>query len=443
MTAKREKLRLTYYDPRRVELPAALMKRIKLRRLGRLAGYVVWAVDGAIVRSHVDVDFALGGNPARYSYVPEGEIWVEWTGSMDDVKAIALHEVNEAACMQAGASYDDAHESASRGERRVRRGEAPLPVFTANPAFPSLRVFHGTSSDALPAIRSAGLTSELGYRAPGWYMVAEDFASAAYHAQHVEGAHGVVVELLVPTEGKLRKGRRVKMWDGFPYLWKPSMLSWEGKPTRWWALRQPLPSEFIVSVHPVDAAVPNPDAPTLTVCSWCRDVIFDGPVGPQGEVSHGLCYACAVEHAEEFGLTDEDLEEMREAQEVVKKNPADEAVFGRAGHILRPGEFEFNFGWYGALLVVDVHDDVQHTRAREDPRGVSIAAYLDRETYESSEIEADLDVQALFERAAGEALGTPVAVFGPWYEIQARGDFHGLMTTTLRPVGRFRAAVPK
>jgi hypothetical protein len=62
-------------------------------------------------------------------------------------------------------------------------------------------------------------------------------------------------------------------------------------------------------------------AELLTLCSWCKGVIFDGPVGPQGEVSHGLCYACAVKHAEEFRLTDEDLEEIREAQGGAKKNP--------------------------------------------------------------------------------------------------------------------------
>jgi hypothetical protein len=64
----------------------------------------------------------------------------------------------------------------------------------------------------------------------------------------------------------------------------------------------------------------NP-AELLTLCSWCQGVIFDGPVGPQGEVSHGICYPCAVARADEYGLTDEDLEEMREEQGGAKKNP--------------------------------------------------------------------------------------------------------------------------
>jgi hypothetical protein len=309
------KRRLDYYDPHRVKLPKALLKKIKIKRLGRLAGFTVWIVDGAVIRGQkggtpVDVDFALGGNPARYAYVPEGEIWIEWTGDMDDVRAIALHEINEAASMQHGLSYDEAHELASRGETRAwSRGD--LPEFTENPASTAVRVFHGTSLQALPEIRAAGITSPLGYHAAGWYMVAEDFASAAFHAEH---PGGVVVELLIPTEEKQRGGRAVKAWDGYPYLWRPGARDWDGEPTRWWALRQPLPPEFIVAVHPADDTTRNP-ASLLTVCAYCKGVIHDGPVGLQGEVSHGMCYDCAVKMADDWGLTPEDLAEILKLQQ--------------------------------------------------------------------------------------------------------------------------------
>jgi len=127
-------LRLDYYDPRRVALPRALLKEIKVRKLGRASGYTAWIVDGSVIRGVVDIDFAIGGNPARYSYVPEGEIWLEWTGDEDDVKATFMHEVIEADAMRRGCSYDEGHEWASAGEAQIRALGENVPLhFVPNP----------------------------------------------------------------------------------------------------------------------------------------------------------------------------------------------------------------------------------------------------------------------------------------------------------------------
>lgn len=131
----KSKGRLDYYDPRRMVLPPALMRRIRVRKLGRTAGYTAWIVDGSVIRAEVDIDFAIGGNPARYAYVPENEIWLEWTGDENDVKATFMHEVMEADAMRRGYSYDESHEWASEGESAIRalgdgRG---LPHFVPNP----------------------------------------------------------------------------------------------------------------------------------------------------------------------------------------------------------------------------------------------------------------------------------------------------------------------
>jgi hypothetical protein len=130
------KLRLEHYDPRRVDLPKKLVQQIKVRRLGRTSGYTAWIVDGAVIRAEVDIDFAIGGNPARYAYIPENEIWLEWTGDEDDVKATFMHEVMEADIMRRGYGYDQAHEWASEGELAIRAlGEGRgLPHFAPNPA---------------------------------------------------------------------------------------------------------------------------------------------------------------------------------------------------------------------------------------------------------------------------------------------------------------------
>ena len=124
----------------------------------------------------------------------------------------------------------------------------------ANPAFGYIRVYHGTRTTHLGAIRSKGLvaSASMGYHSPKWYMVAEDFKSAAHHSQG-HGGEPVVVEFRIPSEGKERGGKLWKMWDGYPYLWAPQNIDWEGSgSTRWWALRQPIPPTFIRAIHDLD-----------------------------------------------------------------------------------------------------------------------------------------------------------------------------------------------
>lgn len=113
----------------------------------------------------------------------------------------------------------------------------------------TVTVYHGTTAAAAAKIRSSGLVSQ-GYDRPQWHMVAEDIPSAAHHAYKGGTGDFVVLEFRVPTEPKMRGGRERYMWDGYPYLWKPHTIDWEGSGrTRWWALRQPLPPEFITRVH--------------------------------------------------------------------------------------------------------------------------------------------------------------------------------------------------
>ena len=37
-------------------------------------------------------------------------------------------------------------------------------------------------------------------------------------------------------------------------------------------------------------------AKVRTVCAWCRTLINDGPLGVEGQVSHGICSSCEPIH---------------------------------------------------------------------------------------------------------------------------------------------------
>jgi len=523
------KLRLDHYDPQRVRLPRALLKQIKVRKLGRASGYTAWVVDGGVVRNEVDIDFAIGGNPARYSYVPENEVWLEDTGDEDDMKATFMHEVWEAGSMRAGDSYGRAHGQASAKEKRVRASGA-LPVFMPNPsaAFHILgfdpagrQVAHDMQStrpaaeyaarrllcDSLLVVRATVHPGTLDVYDPepifdhfapmptAWS--ADRSADANYYSfwispegdiYPVEPFNHVAVERmllryqLVPASEETLRGFSPAIEAGwlqvsardddtvtFDFKREPTQrqldavfdlvqahkakppvggyrrrelfcrgaLAWLNAPT---VTRNPDDTDMGSDWHDGDEETPqqivdhghyglwlspegacyvvedigghsgvafgiytevlrlkpeptvdpeqyldnhgwlrckgmprnfdyltgertvltqaqldvlfdlsmimphvntrksitrligreiklrdegmqkNP-AELLTLCSWCQGVIFDGPVGPEGEVSHGMCYACAVKMADEWGLTDEDLEEMLKLQGGAKRNP--------------------------------------------------------------------------------------------------------------------------
>ena len=131
----------------------------------------------------------------------------------------------------------------------------PLSILRRFEAKNEVTVYHGTNASLLPKIRSEGLISRQGYSSGQWFMVAEDIESAAYHATYTDESNvqnPIVIEFRVPTEPKkLDDGRERNMWPGFPYLWKPQPMTWQGNSTKWYALRQPLPPSFIKRTHKV------------------------------------------------------------------------------------------------------------------------------------------------------------------------------------------------
>jgi len=57
--------------------------------------YKIFLVDGEKIRDNIFIDFVEGGNPARYSFIPKNEIWIEYIFSKEDIAATILHEYLE------------------------------------------------------------------------------------------------------------------------------------------------------------------------------------------------------------------------------------------------------------------------------------------------------------------------------------------------------------
>jgi hypothetical protein len=110
---------------RRAKIPA-------LKKVFRLTSPVgrVYKVNGAAVRKRY-APFVAGGHPLVYSYVPDGEIWLErMKGGRRDERNILAHEMTEILLMRfKDWGYDRAHNEANRVEQLLRKGTPPLAVF--------------------------------------------------------------------------------------------------------------------------------------------------------------------------------------------------------------------------------------------------------------------------------------------------------------------------
>jgi hypothetical protein len=94
---------------------------------GVRGAFNVWIVDGAAVRRDVYPAFLYGGNPQRYPFIPQGEIWIDNAIAADEYEYTIAHEFLERSLMaRQGMTYDDAHNRALELERAMRRSDDSL-----------------------------------------------------------------------------------------------------------------------------------------------------------------------------------------------------------------------------------------------------------------------------------------------------------------------------
>jgi hypothetical protein len=95
--------------------------------MGEKDGFKIWIVDGAVIRKNIFNEFIYGGNDRRYTFVPEGEIWIDNSVSSEEYNTTLAHEINERNLMlRNGMSYFDAHDSSLAIELIMRRNFAEV-----------------------------------------------------------------------------------------------------------------------------------------------------------------------------------------------------------------------------------------------------------------------------------------------------------------------------
>lgn len=89
-------------------------------KIGKRRGLDIWIVDGAKVRKELYIDFVLGGNDQRYKFIPDGEIWIDNSISVEELEFTIIHEIFERELMKQGMTYAKAHELAAQEELKAR-----------------------------------------------------------------------------------------------------------------------------------------------------------------------------------------------------------------------------------------------------------------------------------------------------------------------------------
>jgi hypothetical protein len=129
---------LERWEPHPPALPPDVLALIRREYLGEILGYPVWTVDGAFVRSNVHVDFCVGGNAARYRYVPQWEFWLDVEDAADRAATLA-HELTETLLMRwHGLDYETAHDQANTVEVPFRRAISEGRIIIKDPVVSAL-----------------------------------------------------------------------------------------------------------------------------------------------------------------------------------------------------------------------------------------------------------------------------------------------------------------
>ena len=114
-------LAYSHNTPKRKDVNPELLKKIKLKYLGKIYGFDVYLVNGEIIRDKIFEDFVLGGNYVRFAFIGTNEIWIEQISSIKDIAETIIHEIIETIEMtQNKLSYEQAHAKASQAERLLR-----------------------------------------------------------------------------------------------------------------------------------------------------------------------------------------------------------------------------------------------------------------------------------------------------------------------------------
>jgi hypothetical protein len=101
-----------------------------VKKIDERDALVIWAVDGAYIRGHIDEEFTNFGQHYRYNYIPENEFWIDLGTKSNEWRFFIEHLLVEHLLMEKGMSYEEALVQADKAERKERRRARDLSRLT-------------------------------------------------------------------------------------------------------------------------------------------------------------------------------------------------------------------------------------------------------------------------------------------------------------------------
>jgi hypothetical protein len=101
-----------------------------VKKIDERDALVIWAVDGAYIRGHIDEEFTNFGQHYRYNYIPENEFWIDLGTKSNEWRFFIEHLLVEHRLMEKGMSYEEALVQADKAERKERRRARDLSRLT-------------------------------------------------------------------------------------------------------------------------------------------------------------------------------------------------------------------------------------------------------------------------------------------------------------------------
>lgn len=96
------------------------MKKLYIKKLGKISGFNVWIVNGKYVRDNLDMEFTNFGQPLDFTIIPKNELWIDKEYSGDESKFFISHMLAEHRLMAQGKTFNQAREYANKIERKER-----------------------------------------------------------------------------------------------------------------------------------------------------------------------------------------------------------------------------------------------------------------------------------------------------------------------------------
>ncbi len=169
-------------DPSNAPLKPPYLERVE--KHGRIT---VWLVDGAYVRTHIDIDFTNYGQHYAFSFIPGNEFWIDREEKPDELRFFVDHLLVEHRLMAKGVPYDDALAAADSAERRERKRSGDIARLTRGGSLPDPAKVHLT------------LWKHLASGVSVW-IVDGRLVRSVFDVDFTEGGHDHVYEFVPPDE---------------------------------------------------------------------------------------------------------------------------------------------------------------------------------------------------------------------------------------------------